>query len=351
MSRPVKTLVILSPGFAKDENDTTCIPTQQHLIRAIKKLNPGLHIIVLAFQYPYFKKKYIWFDAEAIAFDGRNRGGISKLLLRRKILMELRKIHQTHSLVGILSFWYGECALVGEKFSRKYHIKHYCWLWGQDAKKENKYPSVVSLRSNELVALSDFLQVEFERNHGIRPQLVIPPGVDPFELDSGSLIRDIDLIAAGSLIPLKRYDLFIEIVAGIKKYIPGIKAVLVGDGPEKNSLVSMISDKELQSNITLYGEMNHPDLLRLMQRSKIFLHPSSFEGFGIVCIEALSAGCDVISFVRPMHQDINNWHFVNTKEEMVQNTLQLLQKGKTSFECILPFTIAQTATSVLNLFE
>jgi glycosyltransferase involved in cell wall biosynthesis len=265
--------------------------------------------------------------------------------------MELKNIHQTHSIIGVLSFWYGECALVGKKFSDKHDIPHYCWLWGQDAKKENRYPSTVEMKANELVVLSDFLQLEFEKNHGITPQYVVPPGVDPKEFVTPSPIKDIDLVAAGSLIPLKRYDLFIEIIAAIKKYIPGIKAVLVGDGPEKNSLISMISDKELQSNITLHGEMAHNDLLHLMQRSKIFLHTSSFEGFGIVCIEALYAGCDVISFVRPMKQDIDNWHFVNTKEEMAQKTLQLLQAGKTNFENIMPFHIEQTATAILELFK
>jgi len=46
----------------------------------------------------------------------------------------------------------------------------------------------------------------------------------------------------------------------------------------------------------------HPELLEWMQRGKVFLHPSSYEGFGIVCIEALCSGAEVISFVKTYEQ-------------------------------------------------
>jgi len=42
------------------------------------------------------------------------------------------------------------------------------------------------------------------------------------------------------LIPLKQYAIFIEVIAEIKKnYSHGSKAVLIGDGPEKEKLVGV----------------------------------------------------------------------------------------------------------------
>ena len=79
-----------------------------------------------------------------------------------------------------------------------------------------------------------------------------------------------------------------------------VKAVLIGEGPERMKLQSLITALGLQSNISLTGELSHPEVLQWMQRTKIFLHPSSYEGFGVVCIEALHAGAHVISFVKPM---------------------------------------------------
>ena len=53
MNHRTKILVILTPGFAKDETDTTCLPMQQSFIRCLNKMIPHLNIIILAFQYPF----------------------------------------------------------------------------------------------------------------------------------------------------------------------------------------------------------------------------------------------------------------------------------------------------------
>jgi len=351
MNDKPKTFVILTPGFAKDESDSTCIPTQQNFVRALKELYPQLNIIILAFDYPYIKKKYQWFNNTVVSFNGRNRGGFSKLLLRRKIFSALNKIHASNNIVGLLSFWYVECAFIGKKFADKNGLKHICWMCGQDAKKGNKYVQRIPLKTDELAALSDFLQDEFEKNYGIKPHCVIPPGINPIQFSKSIQQRDIDILGAGSLIPLKQYEIFINVIAALKKEMPGVKAVLIGDGPEKNKLEALINAKELQSNIVLAGELPHAEVLHTMQRAKIFLHPSSYEGFVIVCIEALAAGADVISFVRPMHMEIENWHIVKSKEEMIQKAISILQDQTKEYKSTIPFTIEETAQKMGALFS
>ena len=54
MKKKLDTLVILSPGFAANEADTTCLPPMQLFVKALKEICPGLNIIVIAFQYPFF---------------------------------------------------------------------------------------------------------------------------------------------------------------------------------------------------------------------------------------------------------------------------------------------------------
>jgi len=351
MNHKTKTLVVLTPGFAKDESDSTCLPMQQSFIRSLNKMIPQLNIIILAFQYPYGRKTYKWHGNTVISFNGRNRGGISKLFLFQKWNAAIKKIHRENKIDGVLSFWYTECALTGKKFADKYHVKHYCWMWGQDAKKGNKYVSLARLKANELIAFSDFMQREFEKNYGISPLYVITPGVDIKDFSFNNVEKDIHIIAAGSLIPLKQYDIFIQVVAELKKRMPLIKAVLIGDGPEKSRLKNLIESADLQSNITLIGELPHPIVLQWMQRGKVFLHPSSYEGFGIVCIEALCAGAEVISFVRPMNKMIENWHIVATKEEMIQKATEILVKSNTEYNSIIPYTIEQSVQKMGQLFS
>lgn len=351
MNNEDQTFIILTPGFPESEADTTCLPMQQSLVRKIKQNYPGLNIFVLSFQYPYHKKNYRWYDTTVMSFDGKNKGGLARLLRRRKIISRLNEIKKDHRITGILSFWYGECAWIGKSFADKHNIRHYCWILGQDAREENKYPERVHAKANELIALSDFLQDEFERNHGIRPMHVIPAAVDLKQLSDIRQERDIDILAAGSLIPLKQYDVFVETVARIKKKLPAVKAAIIGDGSEKEKLQNLISRWGLQDNIRLTGELSHPEVQQLMQKAKIFLHTSSYEGFGVVLLEALQAGCHAVSFNKPMKQDFEHWYIAKSKEDMAGKALELLQSPGTVYKSVVPFTMDDTVKKIADLFE
>ena len=345
-----ETIIILSPGFPESESDSTCLPMQQQFVRTLKEMYPQFEIVVLTFQYPYHRTEYKWFDIKVIPFGGRNRCGLQKLLLRNKVNSTLKRLYRGRKIAGVFSFWYNECAFVGKKFADKFDIKHYCWLLGQDARKGNRYPSLLQPRSNELVALSDFIQNEFEKNHRIKPQFVIPPGIDNELFDTSPTEKDIDILAVGSLIPLKQYNIFLEIVAEIKKQIPGVKASLVGKGPEKERLQSVINNFQLESNVTMTGELPYNEVLKLMQRAKVFLHTSSYEGFGCVCLEALYGGAQVISFCRPMNIDIPHWHIAKTMEEMTNESLRVLHDPLVRYLSVCRYTISDSVKQVMNLF-
>lgn len=346
-----KTLVILTPGFAQSEADINCLPLQQGVIKALQQNFPALNIVILAFQYPYFKKEYSWFNNTVISFNGKNKGGFARLLLRRKVYRALTELNNNNTICGILSFWCGECALTGKRFAEKHSLKHYCWLLGQDAREGNKYVKYIKWKGHELIALSDFIQQEFKNNYGVQPQHIIPAGIDPKQFSTIIKEKDIDIVAVGSLIPLKQYDMLVNCIVAIKKQLPGIKAMLIGDGPEKNKLQQLIAVNGLQNNITLAGEVPHNEVLQCMQRAKIFLHPSSYEGFGVVCAEALYAGCNVISFCKPMQQNIEHWHIVTTAKEMAEKTLRMLQDLEIPNNSVTFFTVDDIVKKMMQLFE
>ncbi len=344
------TLIILTPGFPESEADSTCLPMQQQFVRVLKEIYPELDIVVLTFQYPYHQQEYNWFGIKVIPFGGKNKGGLKKLLLRSKINSTLKKLYSERKIAGLFSFWYNECAFIGKNFGDKYSIKHYSWILGQDARKGNKYPKLLPPRSNELVALSDFIQNEFEKNHGIKPQFVIPPGIDETLFDDLPGGKDIDVLGVGSLIPLKQYDIFLEVIAEIKKQIPEIKTFLVGKGPEKDRLQSLINKLELKNNVGITGELPYGDVLKLMKQAKVFLHPSSYEGFSGACLEALSAGNHIVSLCKPMNKDLPHWHIVKNKEEMVSETLSILREPMTKYLSLHPYTTRDCVKQVMDLF-
>ncbi len=351
MSNKKKTLIILTPGFAEDESDTTCLPFLQNLVIELNEQFPLLNIIILAFDYPFVTAEYKWHYNTVHSFNGWKKRRFKKLLKWWYVWSCLKKIKKNHHVTGLLSLWCSECAYLAKQFAKRNRLPHFCWIQGQDAKRENKYVSRIKPLAAELVALSDFIQREFEKNHGICPQHVIPVGIRPAEFGKETFHRDIDILGAGSLIPLKQYELFIEAVHYVRQFIPGIKIVLCGKGPEEKNLQALITKYQLQQNIMLTGELPHEALLRYMKRSKVFLHTSSYEGLGVVCIEALYAGCHVISFVQPFNSGIEQWHVVHTKEQMVEKAYTILNNRSTVYKSVLAFTMKENVKKIMNLYH
>jgi glycosyltransferase involved in cell wall biosynthesis len=343
------TIIILTPGFPADESDSVCLPLLQAFLLSLRSQYPAVTIRVLSFQYPYHTKVYTWNGITIFPFNGKNRGGFTRLLLRRRINITLKELQKKEGQLLLLSMWYGECAWVGNYFAKKNHVAHYCWLQGQDARKTNRYPKQTGLSGGTIIALSDFLQEEFKRNHAVKPSLVIPAGVTIKE-NNHTGNHNIDILAVGSLIPLKQFELLIRLVASLKNELPGIRCILIGDGPEKGRLLKLISESSLENNIVLTGELPHAAVREMMTRSRLLVHPSSYEGFSGVCLEALQAGAHVISFTRAMNRDIPQWHIVKDEEEMKEKAVSLLKNPSLSHHAINEFDINTTTKQMMRLF-
>ena len=300
------TLVILTPGFPDGTGDSTCLPAQQSFVLSVQKIYPWLRIRVLAFQYPYSQKNYSWHRIPVISLGGKNQGRIWRLRTWRRAWRELENIHAHENIVGLISFWYGECCLIGKWFAQRNSLRHLCWILGQDARPGNRFVRMAGTPAEQLVAMSDSLSEEFALNYHLRPAHVVTNGVHLTYHEKYAL-RDIDILGAGSLIPLKQYPIFLDCIQALKNSMPALKAVLCGKGPEKLRLLQYARKLNILDQVHFLDEVPHHDLLQLMQRSKVLLHPSAYEGFSTVCLEALAAGARVVSLTRPMNQPINGW--------------------------------------------
>jgi glycosyltransferase involved in cell wall biosynthesis len=344
-----RVLIILTPGFPENEDDSTCVPPQQIFVKALHHVAPELLIIVLAFTYPFVSKTYYWNGVKVVAFGASKHRRALRPFIKHRVNRELKRINKKHQVIGLLSFWAGQCTWVAHQFAKRRHLKHHGWLLGQDAKFGNKYLLKMRPPPNSLIAISDFVADTLEQNYYVRPQHIIPVGVDPclFEPSTG---RDIDILGVGSLIPLKQYEVFLCVVEGLIVEFPTIRAVICGDGPEMQKLNKLVEEKRLQNNVQLVGRCEHHEVLRYMERSKVFLHPSSYEGFSTVCLEALYAGNQVVSFIQPMHFDIENWTIVNSQQTMTDTVKAILTSGHQP-ESVMPYNVHENARRMLQLFN
>lgn len=172
----------------------------------------------------------------------------------------------------------------------------------------------------------------------------------PYSRNNGAIERSIDLLGVGSLIKLKQYQIFLTVIAHLKQSNPDIKAVLCGHGPEERRLAGQINELNLKDNVRLTGEIPHETVIEFMLQSKILVHPSSYEGYSAACLEALYAGCHVVSFVAGEKREIDHWHIVSSVGEMIERCHDLMLH-EPDFNPHLVHHMDDVAQKVLNLLE
>ena len=110
------------------------------------------------------------------------------------------------------------------------------------------------------------------------------------------LIPEFDyVIAVGRLDNnVKQFDRLIIAYKNSKLYSQNIPLLILGTGPDEESLRHQIQSLELENHVKLLGFK--PNVIDYMEPAKFLILSSRFEGFPLVLIEALSVGTPVISF-------------------------------------------------------
>ena len=69
--------------------------------------------------------------------------------------------------------------------------------------------------------------------------------------------------------------------------------LILGDGPLRSSLESQVKTLGLDGRVFMPGFVENP--IRYMQRADVFALPSRFEGFSLVCVEAMASGVNIVA--------------------------------------------------------
>ena len=103
-------------------------------------------------------------------------------------------------------------------------------------------------------------------------------------LRPGSIVGTI-----GRLDTQKGHDLLVRALPGL----PDVTAVVVGEGPEREALVSLARELEVDDRLVLTGWRD--DARDLLATFDVFALPSRFEGFPLVVLEAMLASLPVVA--------------------------------------------------------
>lgn len=346
-----KRLIILTPGFPANEEDANCIPILQVFVKAMNRLKPELSLQVIAFQYPFISKSYTWHGIPVHALGGANRKGIYRLMVWFKAWRTLSKLRKKDQSLLLHSIWLTECYALSSLYAAFHKVSLVATVLGQDARRENAYLRWFRDKRCQVVCSSAFAAKVLKEEQGMDCRAVIPIGIDRSEFSETNSVEPlIDIIGVGNLGPVKRFDVFIRVIAGIKARHPQIKAEIIGEGELRGSLEDLIRELGLQDNLCLRGELSRPLVLQAMRRSRILLHCASYEGQCYVYLEALASGASVVALNRGYLPRSEKVKVVEEDHELASACLDLLSKEEPSGSFI-PLDVEESVEQYYSIYQ
>ena len=138
---------------------------------------------------------------------------------------------------------------------------------------------------------------------GARDIQIVPNGIDWGEIRRvPASEQQSDIIYVGRLAGHKNVDQLIRAVGIVKQQLSEVRALIIGDGPEMGTLKSLVRSLNLEENVRFLGFIeDYNEALALMKSSRVFVMPSTREGFGLAALEANACGLPVVTVKHRMN--------------------------------------------------
>lgn len=163
-------------------------------------------------------------------------------------------------------------------------------------------------QSDTIITLTQSLRYELVDRYRIARQgriMILPLGLDLNRFtqlprktgafrQQWSIAPDASLIGiVGQLTAVKNHELFLQVVALVKKQVPNACFVIVGDGELRHELEAQVDMLGLRESVIFTGWQR--DLAPLYSDLDVLVNSSTSEGTPTPIIEALTAGCPVVA--------------------------------------------------------
>ncbi len=227
--------------------------------------------------------------------------------------------------------------------------------------------------SSFVTASSEFENVLISENYKIDKNKIkqITPGVDREVFTPNSSIeRENIFLSIGRIQPQKGQLETLNFLSNFRKIESNFKCYFIG-GPSGKSgneyldeLKKNIKDLDLDFHVEFLDNLSQTKIKELLNKSKLLIHTSKFETFGLVTIEANSMGVPVLttnngSLVEIIENDKNGFFSDNLVESRVNNFVYNLLQDDSRFESIMKNCLEKsskydwniTAEEIENLYK
>ncbi|MGH9305969.1 MAG: glycosyltransferase family 4 protein [Acidimicrobiales bacterium] len=143
-------------------------------------------------------------------------------------------------------------------------------------------------RNSRIVTLSESSRTEIVDMLGLPGANidVVPPGIEERFSPGGHRSSKPLVLAVGRLVPVKRFDVLIDVLARLKTSHPDLEAVIVGEGYERSVLEARLAHHGAGGWLKLAGRVGDDDLVDLYRQAWVVASASVREGWGMTITEA-----------------------------------------------------------------
>ena len=222
--------------------------------------------------------------------------GLSRLMVRSGVRLIHANMYRPH-VSGILSGWLGG---IPARISTVHTVNQW------DSPRQVRMDRLVSGLCTRIVAVSEEVKRNYCRVTGVREEKVrvIYNGVDtdrfspgepsPELYDSLNLEHGTRILGTvGRLIGDKGHRLFLEAAIGVLREDPGLRILVIGDGPLRGELEHFVESQGIRDRVVFTGMRDDiPDLVRICTA---LIFPSYREGLSLALLEAMACGKAVIA--------------------------------------------------------
>ena len=145
--------------------------------------------------------------------------------------------------------------------------------------------------ANKIICVSSYEAALVMKNFGINENkiVIIPNGVDALDFEGiKKEVHDGKLVL--SVGRIEKYKGVQYIIEAFSRLSSEFKLDIVGNGPYKEHLISMVKKLHLSKSVNFYQDLSRNDLLQKYVNADLFVCLSTHEAFGISVAESLTGG-------------------------------------------------------------
>lgn len=136
-----------------------------------------------------------------------------------------------------------------------------------------------------------------------RPVIDVPKGVDidAFTPDGPNVRQALGLgdrpvvLTVARLVPIKNLPMLLDAIAEVRRTVPDVVLLVVGEGPQQAALEARARERQLGDAVRFAGYVPQADTPRWYRAADVFALSSDFDNSPNVVLEAMASGVPVVA--------------------------------------------------------